>query len=845
MSRPTNSVGLGEVARPDVSSNGAQRGAMNFDAGFASPGGVPSGRRPVRALAGADFRCVANNGFGDGANSYAYSAVWFNGGLYIGSNRHIVPMLVMRSPFKLPFESPPVVIPREWTELDLRGQVWRYDVQRGAWTRVYHAPLVPGLEERMIPQAFGFRGMTVFKGTSDAQAAIYTVPAVGRMALQGVTLRSGDGTSFSVLPAPTVPGVDEEFGSFRAMTAFKDQLFVAPSASRPNAKAVSAETARGVYTSLANTARQSAVLVSSDPASGEWALSSLPVFGDSTNASIIDMAVCGDFLYVGTLNVLHGFQLWRTAADTPPPHRWELVLDRGADRGAYNQAVLSMTEFQGDLYIGTCIQNGGFDRVYQIGPAAGEVLRVRPDGSWDLVVGDPRMTRQGLKVPTSGLRSGFNNPLACYIWRMCAHDGAIYVGTCDNSSFVPFSSSATLPEHVRRQLDPESLERFMERLGGCELWRSTDGDNWMPVTRNGFGNRYNLGIRALVSTPHGLFAGTANPFGPQVAVRSGDGWKYQHNPRGGLEVWQGSTQWDTPRSASPASSPVELAGNGFHLANGDHRSTGADAAISGRPVGTDPAESGVYRIADPRLASNEMIRNPFLRLSATPTDLVGLNASVAGELSEYFGGTARNVGYWSRRAISPAEACRAMVGELCSLLPAATSSDPAPSVLVVGTGGDELLEAVRERFANCQICVGPPDGWPESSEATYDLAICIEVGSRLAYPDYLQRLATWLKPGGLAAVSECLTTAAAVAGSTPTAVLTEAATAAGLTFEELRDVTSRTWVPFFDNSRSYWLIKLLLQQVDADTHTAVLSALPGGSAGVHSYWMGRLRAPEK
>jgi len=80
---------------------------------------------PVRALATADFRRVAQNGFGDGSNSYAYSATWFQNHLYVGSNRDILPLLIMRSPFKIPFAVPPVPLPNDYTELDLRGQIWR------------------------------------------------------------------------------------------------------------------------------------------------------------------------------------------------------------------------------------------------------------------------------------------------------------------------------------------------------------------------------------------------------------------------------------------------------------------------------------------------------------------------------------------------------------------------------------------------------------------------------------------------------------------------------------------------------------------------------------------------
>ena len=38
------------------------------------------------------------------------------------------------------------------------------------------------------------------------------------------------------------------------------------------------------------------------------------------------------------------------------------------------------------------------------------------------------------------------------------------------------------------------------------------GVNFETVTDDGFGDRYNYGGRSLVSTPYGLYIGTANPF---------------------------------------------------------------------------------------------------------------------------------------------------------------------------------------------------------------------------------------------------------------------------------------------------------------------------------------------
>ncbi len=807
--------------------------ALAFEAQPATVGGAALGRpAPPRALATADFRRVAQNGFGDGSNSYAYSAAWYQNHLYVGSNRDILPLLIMRSPFKIPFAVPPVPLPNDYTELDLRGQIWRYNVAADEWSRVYHAPLIEGYQGRMAPQAFGFRAMTVFKGKSDPHPAIYTIPAVGRNVLESVTLRSLDGETFNTLPAPWVPGSDVVYGSFRAMVEFKGRLFVAPSSAKGNPEALRMEQGKEVLITHANTSQDSAVLCSADPASGEWELSSPPVFGDFTNASIIDMLACGDYLYVGTLNVRHGFQLWRTTAEGPAPHHWELVIDRGADRGAYNQAILSMAEFQGDLYIGTCIQNGGFDRVYQVGPAAGEVLRVRHDGTWDIVVGDPRITRQGLKTPTSGMRAGFGNPMNGYIWRMRVHEGVLYVGTCDISSFVPFSSVDTWPEHLKRLLDPRSLEKFLDRLGGCELWRTTDGDNWLPVTRNGFDNRYNLGIRALVSTPHGLFVGTANPFGPKVAVREGDGWRYEDNPRGGLEMWLGAHR-TAPRAPAPPIKLASLLGITSAAADSPELHSGA---IAEEPV--DPKLTGSYHLLERRLVEDELIRNPFLRLATTPTDLVGLSETVEDELREYFGDPPRNVGFWPKRSLRPVDACRALVAEMCALLYPSDEEIEPRRLLLLAEGAETLASVVSERFPGCQIYCGTAAGGAVA--AGCDAALWIEPSAAPGWSQQLTGLADMLAPGARVQIS-----AFTAEPELARAVLAPIATASGLSLENVRDVTTHTWVPFFEHSRNYWLVKLLFQQIDSDTHTALLAALPGGNSGVQCYSMIRLQKLEE
>jgi hypothetical protein len=108
------------------------------------------------------------------------------------------------------------------------------------------------------------------------------------------------------------------------------------------------------------------------------------------------------------------------------------------------------------------------------------------------------------------------------------------------------------PDQMREFVERLGVEEVIAREGGFDLMRTRDGVRWHCVTRNGFDNAYNCGVRTMVSTPLGLAVGTVNSFGPEVAVHHADGWRYEPNPRGGLEVWLGRrAEHDCPAEDSP------------------------------------------------------------------------------------------------------------------------------------------------------------------------------------------------------------------------------------------------------------------------------------------------------
>jgi hypothetical protein len=477
-----------------------------------------------RGLTEADFRLVSENGFGDGLNSYPHSMAWYEGKLYVGTTRSI--MQGTKS-----FTPPPNLVPWPSTspediyDSDRRVEIWRYDPLNGSWERVYLCPWVEGLDGKPAPRYMGLRGMTVFRGRNDPKPCLYVSTWAPYKAVDPPDiLRSEDGVHFHNMPRPPF---DPSVRSFRTLQVFRGRIHTAPTGSNKG----------GVVQE--NMSSEATVYATDDIEGQKWVATCQHGMGDRGNAAIFEMGVFDDHLYAGAANG-RGYQLWKTDGRTGPPYRWTRVIERGAYRGPYNQGIACMQEFKGALYVGSGIGNGGYHRSIALGPAAGEVIRVYPDDSWDLIVGSPRMTPQGLKVPLSGYQPGFDNLFTGYVWRMAVHDGWLYAGTFSWVNSIPYLPANVWPEDVMRLINHWGAETLIQHYGGCALWRTFDGIRWEPVTLSGFGNKYNWGIRNFASTPHGLFVGTCNVYGPTIAVQRGTRWKYIPNPRGGCEIWLGS-----------------------------------------------------------------------------------------------------------------------------------------------------------------------------------------------------------------------------------------------------------------------------------------------------------------
>lgn len=467
------------------------------------------------ALTASDFQPVAQQGFGDPNNTFAWSMEWYKGHLYVGTNRDwlCVQQALYAKIFpwvKYPPKDPDVTVPcaSAIQNMPLAAEIWRFDPAAGTpytqtnWTRVYQSPYTATVNIAgtnaitQAPRDTGFRGMSIFDD-GDANGPALYVSGVGTTALNGAQvpppslLRTTNGAAgtWQAVPADpgtTLGGINALGGALRGSVTYNGKFYV----------------------NIGNVQGAGAAYVSATPQLGDNTFQRLTPPG----MSVYEMAVYNGHLYIGVQSYFSGYSVveLNDAACTSlpcPASAFTTIVPGGGGLGSQgNFSITSMHVFTpttgsgagvGYLYVGT----DGEGLVHQ--PA--ELVRINPDNSWDLVVGKPRTINGVTKVPISGYGAGFNWLFNAHMWRMEDYNGVLYVGTFDNST----SYKDTL------------LGPFLLPWMGFDIYASSDGINFTPVTINGFGYIFNIGARTMKATPYGLFVGSSNI------------WK-------GLRVWLGS-----------------------------------------------------------------------------------------------------------------------------------------------------------------------------------------------------------------------------------------------------------------------------------------------------------------
>lgn len=531
-------VGVSQADAASSSTGGLQGNQQYSWAGFGSglPLTVPTGQR--------GFQKVSEDGFGSRHNSYAWSSAWFKGKLYVGTNRDMLCYL------SVVFGTDASLIDDADCESpDYRGEIWTYDPEGsggGTWKRVYQSPLAtPASGGAAVPRDQGYRGMVAVvepgpDGTEALYIGGYTSKEVLPVNLPARLLRTVDGENFQELRSSdsSTLGNADTFG-LRSFTQYKGKLYMTANMNPP----------------------QRPRLLEADLATVSGTSDSGTLDVRQVNPSAVqpfELEVFNNYLYVGTIDTQNGYSVLKTDCTGAAPYTFTPVVTHGAwrkDRSgkeAYNlnEYVLSMCVFQDQLYIGSGCGLGGYDFVAKVGPAPAELIRIDKNDTWQLVCGKKRTTPDGIKVPVSHLTAGMGNPFSGYFWRMAVHRDWLYVATMDSSITLrnPDIMSLLDPNKVAPNGDFTQALQFVQMglglaglvglplngstgsslvdrvgdnivniLGGFDLWKTRNGVQWYPVTTTGFGDKFNIGARTLVSTPLGLFIGTANPYyGAQV-----------------------------------------------------------------------------------------------------------------------------------------------------------------------------------------------------------------------------------------------------------------------------------------------------------------------------------------
>jgi hypothetical protein len=351
-------------------------------------------------------------------------------------------------------------------DLPLQAEIWRYSPETETWERVYQSPNdveIPEHPGRYTARDIGYRDMIVFE-EPDGTEALYvcgaTINALWPPMPPPRILRSTDGVTFE--PIPQDPGtilgdLGQDQASFRDMEILNGRLYVI------NGKIQG----------------HGAVLEAENPAGGNDSFR----WVTPQDMRVFEMAPFSGFLYVGLADRFNGYAVMKTdAIGTPPYDFTPVVTDGGFLQPGPSPSVVSMHVFKDRLYAGT--------------DEPVELIRINPDDTWDLVVGEPRETPDGWKYPLSGMGAGFDWPANKHLWRMQEHEGVLYLGTNDNS--------------LRLGKAMPWLDRWLRSQYGFDLYRTSDGHYISPITVRGFGDKFQVGVRTFASTPSGLFTGSVS-----------------------------------------------------------------------------------------------------------------------------------------------------------------------------------------------------------------------------------------------------------------------------------------------------------------------------------------------
>ncbi len=525
---------------------------------------------------------------GNQGNNYAWSMIWWNGKLYVGSNADAGcgtdsgnPALVGTCATETQFLGqtvPPI------PGANQRPEIWRYtptagDPRNGTWERVFVSPLTPLLPQFPIlsPQVsrdFGYRTMILCDAGGTERLYVANFGWGGRI------LFTADGTTWQQASTNGLPSFTPSSGAgnlgFRAMACKDGGLWISPA---------------GISTDT-DASSDVRVFFNPNPAntSSTWrAISPTGVCDPANTYSIFDMAVFNGAVYAGAGGAPTGAQVCKTAGclggnPNTCTATWTKVVPGGTGRGLAGDGdpadggVIRMNSTLDGLYLGLGRSAG------DLVPA--ELIRINSDDTWDLIMGKPRLLSDmqalspntfncnhdpdgtgthndvNMCFPLSHQGPGFGggysaatpsqsfcNGKDTYVWSFAEYDSngdtspELYVGTLDRGSSSGGGGGGV--GGVGTACTSNS-----SNPSGFDLWRSDDGVTFSAVSLDGMGNSSASGIRNMAGVAGvGLFVGTANA-NTNVGILDPP---LTPNPvTGGLQVWLGTCAPNGPLVADAA-----------------------------------------------------------------------------------------------------------------------------------------------------------------------------------------------------------------------------------------------------------------------------------------------------
>jgi hypothetical protein len=228
-------------------------------------------------------------------------------------------------------------------------------------------------------------------------------------------------------------------------------------------------------------------------------------FGNPDNGGVWALASFNGYLYASLANMETGFEIWKLEGpDQAPPV--QVMANGGPDPA--NQAAATCLVYRDKLYFGTQI----------LGAVKGaQIIRFDKDDIMEVVVGPDSV---------SGYGSGFDRDMNAYVWSMTSLNDQLYVGTWDLATVLQYLADyraiSRNPESLN--LDPwyENTNRAVNGTkraptvlstvieAGGDIYCSPDGDTFYPVSTNGLGDPYNIGVRNMLGVGNHLYVGMAN-----------------------------------------------------------------------------------------------------------------------------------------------------------------------------------------------------------------------------------------------------------------------------------------------------------------------------------------------